>query len=182
MYAIRSYYARFELHTFEEEIEFIRGLNRSTGRNVGLYPEIKVPWFHRRAGKAISQRVLQVLWDYGYRTPEDGVFLQCFDPMELERIHQVLMPRFGMRLAKVQLIAPTAWEETWWSDDQGQWHRYDYDWMLAPGAMSRIAEYAEARITSYNVCYTKLLRDRSGPSDIPPQAVDHRLACGAIGR
>ena len=49
-----------------------------------------------------------------------------------------------MRLAKVQLIAPTDWEETWWTDDQGQWHRYDYDWMLAPGAMSRIAEYAEA--------------------------------------
>ena len=38
--------SRFELHTFEEEIEFIQGLNRSTGRRVGLYPEIKVPSYN----------------------------------------------------------------------------------------------------------------------------------------
>ncbi len=136
--------SRFELHTFEEEIEFIQGLNRSTGRKVGLYPEIKVPWFHRRAGKAISERVLQVLWDYGYQTPEAGVFLQCFDPLELERIHRELMPNLGMRLPTVQLIAPTDWEETWCPDGQGDWQPYDYDWMLAPGGMARIADYAEA--------------------------------------
>ena len=40
----------FRISTFEEEIELIQGLNRSTGRNVGLYPEIKSPAFHRHEG------------------------------------------------------------------------------------------------------------------------------------
>ncbi len=38
----------FSIHTFEEEIEFVRGLNHSTGKNIGIYPEIKAPWFHHR--------------------------------------------------------------------------------------------------------------------------------------
>ncbi|HBY9780905.1 TPA: glycerophosphodiester phosphodiesterase, partial [Klebsiella pneumoniae] len=36
----------FRIHTFEEEIEFVQGLNHSTGKNIGIYPEIKAPWFH----------------------------------------------------------------------------------------------------------------------------------------
>ena len=32
---------RFALHTFDEELAFIRGLNETTGRNAGVYPEIK---------------------------------------------------------------------------------------------------------------------------------------------
>ncbi len=31
----------FRVHTFQEEIEFIQGLNHSTGKNTGIYPEIK---------------------------------------------------------------------------------------------------------------------------------------------
>lgn len=38
----------FRVHTFEEEIEFVQGLNHSTGKNIGIYPEMKAPWFHHR--------------------------------------------------------------------------------------------------------------------------------------
>ena len=38
----------FRIHTFREEIEFVQGLNHSTGKNIGIYPEIKAPWFHHR--------------------------------------------------------------------------------------------------------------------------------------
>ena len=34
---------RFRVPTLREEIKFIQGLNRSTGRDVGIYPEIKRP-------------------------------------------------------------------------------------------------------------------------------------------
>ncbi|MDU2481093.1 MAG: glycerophosphodiester phosphodiesterase, partial [Klebsiella sp.] len=40
----------FRIHTFEEEIEFVQGLNHSTGKNIGIYPEIKAPWFHHQEG------------------------------------------------------------------------------------------------------------------------------------
>lgn len=43
----------FRIHTFEEEIEFVRGLNHSTGKNIGIYPEIKAPWFHHQKAKIL---------------------------------------------------------------------------------------------------------------------------------
>ena len=35
----------FRLHSFQDEIELIQGLNKSTGKNIGIYPEIKKPKF-----------------------------------------------------------------------------------------------------------------------------------------
>ena len=63
----------FRVHTFEEEIEFIQGLNHSTGKNIGLYPEIKAPWFHHQEGKDIATRVLEVLKKYGYTKKTDKI-------------------------------------------------------------------------------------------------------------
>lgn len=76
----------FKLHTFREEIEFIQGMNHSTGKTIGIYPEIKNPGFHREMGKDISQIVLQILGEYGYRNKTDLCILQCFDKKELARI------------------------------------------------------------------------------------------------
>lgn len=94
----------FRAHTFAEEIELIQGLNKSTGRSVGLYPEIKSPAFHRAEGKDISAAVLNVLASYGYSKSTDNVFLQCFDRYELMRIHNDLLPAMNMELMLVQLI------------------------------------------------------------------------------
>ena len=94
----------FRVHTFSEEIELIQGLNQSTGKNVGVYPEIKSPAFHRDEGKDIASVTLDVLNRYGYKTKSDPVFLQCFDPYELQRIHRDLMPARKMDLPLIQLI------------------------------------------------------------------------------
>ncbi len=80
----------FRLHTLEEEIELIQGLNKSTGRNVGIYPEIKDPAWHREQGHDISPLVIGILADYGYTRAEDNVYLQCFDFAELKRIKNEL--------------------------------------------------------------------------------------------
>ena len=40
----------FRVPTLREEIKFIQGLNHSTGRQVGIYPEIKRPQWHRDEG------------------------------------------------------------------------------------------------------------------------------------
>ncbi len=45
----------FRIHTLAEELAFIQGLNHSTGKNIGIYTEIKSPWFHRKEGKDISK-------------------------------------------------------------------------------------------------------------------------------
>ena len=80
----------FKLHSLQEEIELIQGLNASTKKNIGIYPEIKAPEFHQLEGKKLTEIVLKVLADYGYKTKKDNCILQCFDAKELERIRKEL--------------------------------------------------------------------------------------------
>lgn len=141
----------FRVHTFEEEIEFIQGLNHSTGKNIGLYPEIKAPWFHHQEGKDIATRVLEVLKKYGYTKKSDKIYLQCFDANELKRIRNELEPKMGVDLKLVQLIAYTKWNETEEQQPDGKWVNYSYDWMLEPGAMEKIAQYADGIGPDYHM-------------------------------
>ncbi len=80
----------FHLHTLEEELEFIAGLNKSTGRTVGVYPEIKMPAWHRQQGRDISRIVIPILQRHGYRTKADACWVQCFEYDEVKRIRREL--------------------------------------------------------------------------------------------
>ena len=80
----------FRLHSLQDVIELIQGLNKSTGKNIGIYPEIKKPEFHHENGKDISKIVLNILSDYGYKTKNDKCIVQSFDAIELERIRKEL--------------------------------------------------------------------------------------------
>lgn len=140
----------FRVHTFQDEIEFVQGLNHSTGKNVGIYTEIKAPWFHRQEGKDISAKVLEVLKAYGYTTKSSNVYVQCFDPNELKRIKNELEPKMGIDLKLVQLIAYTKWDETQ-EQREGKWVNYNYDWMFKPGAMKQIAAYADGIGPDYHM-------------------------------
>ncbi|WON77143.1 glycerophosphodiester phosphodiesterase [Serratia sp. UGAL515B_01] len=141
----------FRVHTFQEEIEFVQGLNHSTGKNIGIYPEIKAPWFHKQEGKDITTKVLEVLKQYGYTKKSDNVYLQCFDANELKRIKEQLEPKMGMDLKLVQLIAQTDWHETYEQKADGKWVNYDYDWMFKPDAMKKIAQYADGIGPDYHM-------------------------------
>lgn len=134
--------ANFKIHTFAEELEFIQGLNKSTGKNVGIYPEIKSPWFHLAEGKDISLAVFNTLKQYGYRNKDDLVYVQSFDANELKRIKSELLPELNMDVKLVQLVAETSWNETY--EKQGnKLVPYSYDWMFKSGAMEKISKYAD---------------------------------------
>ncbi len=135
--------SEFRLHTFEQEIEFIQGLEKSSGKKIGIYPEIKAPWFHHQHNKDIAKATLEVLKKYGYTAKQDLVYLQTFDYNELKRIKTELLPAMGMDIKLVQLIAYTDWGETQEKNEEGQWVNYDYDWMFKKGAMKEIAAYAD---------------------------------------
>ncbi|AFU19159.1 glycerophosphodiester phosphodiesterase [Actinobacillus suis] len=135
--------SHFRIHTFEDEIEFIQGLEKSTGKQIGIYPEIKAPWLHHQEGKDIALETLKVLKKYGYDQKSDKVYLQTFDFNELKRIKTELLPKLGMDVKLVQLIAYTDWHETEEKDASGKWVNYNYDWMFKDGAMTEVAKYAD---------------------------------------
>ena len=76
----------FQVVTLEEEILFIQALNRSTGRNVGLYPELKAPSWHQKEGRDLSATVLPLLRKYGYDAKDSACYVQCFEYAEIKRL------------------------------------------------------------------------------------------------
>jgi glycerophosphoryl diester phosphodiesterase len=121
--------SRFEIPALADEIELIQGLNRSTGREAGLYPEIKAPAFHRAQGKDISRIVLETLARYGYDEHDDRIFVQCFDASETRRLRE----EFGTKLPLIQLIGENSWKES----------TTDYDRLRTEAGLREIAGYAD---------------------------------------
>ena len=76
----------FQVVTLEEEILFIQALNRSTGRHVGLYPELKAPAWHQKEGRDLSAAVLPLLRKYGYDAKDSACYVQCFEYAEIKRL------------------------------------------------------------------------------------------------
>jgi glycerophosphoryl diester phosphodiesterase len=91
---------RFQVVTLEELIELVQGLNGSTGRRVGIYPELKAAAFHAAEGHDIVAIVLSTLERYGYRGPDDGCIVQSFESAPLMRLRR----EFDSRLPLVQLL------------------------------------------------------------------------------
>ena len=119
----------FRVPTLAEEIELIQGLNRSTGQEAGLYPEIKSPSWHRRQGADISRIVLDCLSQYGYQTAEDPIYVQCFDADETRRLRVELKTRLKL----VQLIGENGWHEA----------PTDFTYLRTPAGIAHVASYAE---------------------------------------
>ena len=120
----------FQIPTLAEEIELIQGMNLSTGREAGIYTEIKAPAWHRAEGQDISRVALGVLADYGYADPDDLVFLQCFDWHETRRIREEL----GWRGRLIQLLGENAW---------GEAPDVDYDALRTQEGLTAIAKIAD---------------------------------------
>jgi glycerophosphoryl diester phosphodiesterase len=81
---------RFGIATLAEHIELIQGLNRSTGRNVGLLVELKEPSRHLAEGRDMGRIVLETLAKYGYKDRDDMAILQSFDAVEMRRLRKEL--------------------------------------------------------------------------------------------
>ncbi len=114
----------FKLNSLQDEIELIQGLNKSTGNNIGIYPEIKDPAFHLKEGKDISKIVLETLSSYGYKNKNDACILQCFDVEELKRIRKELHSKlFLVQLTEAEDSSSSLQSYTDYADGVGPWYK-----------------------------------------------------------
>lgn len=118
----------FSLHSLNEEIELIQGLNKTTGKNIGIYPEIKEPDFHKKEGKKLTEIVLKMLSNYGYKTKKDLCILQCFDSTELKRIRKNLKSElFLVQLIEFEKEAKKLQHFATYADGIGPWYKQILD-------------------------------------------------------
>lgn len=119
----------FRLHTLDEELTLIRGLNRSTGREAGIYLELKEPAWHEAQGQDLPATVLAVLGHHGYLEAGEQAYIQCFEPETLERLHR-LVPQIPL----IQLIG----EPAWWPRPPA-----DFATMRTTAGLGLVSRYAE---------------------------------------
>lgn len=150
--------------TLAEELAFIKGMNASTGRVAGIYPELKSPAFHRTEGKDLAAAVLATLAEAGYG-PEDPVFLQSFDFNEIKRVRTEL----GYKGKLVQLIGENAWNMA---------PGTDYDALRKPDGLKQIATVANGIGPSL----TQVLTDenKDGVAEITSLVADAKAAGLAV--
>ena len=120
----------YQLHTLEEEIHFIQGLNHSTGREVGLFPEIKQTTFHEREGQDIVRIVFDLLQRYGYGKDKDSkAMIHSFEPSTLRRLRLELGWQARLELA------------------YGEGNAVDgssYEHLATPAGLKELATYADS--------------------------------------
>ncbi|HRK34884.1 MAG TPA: glycerophosphodiester phosphodiesterase [Candidatus Hydrogenedentes bacterium] len=92
--------SQFEVPTLAEMIELVQGLNATTGRIAGIYPELKQPSFHTANGLPMEEKFLALLAQYGYTGKDAKIFVQCFEPEPLKRMRLELKSE----LPQVQLL------------------------------------------------------------------------------
>lgn len=142
--------SHFVIHTYEEEIEFIQGLNKTLKKDVGLYTEVKAPWFHKQEGKDISKAALEVLKKYGYDKKDSKVFFQSFDYPDLVRIKTQLFPELGMDIKLVALIGKNEWNETY-EKIGSELKPYNFTYLLTPKNFAQISKIVDGLGPSYDM-------------------------------
>ena len=95
------YDGRYEVPTFDEILGLVAEESDRLGRRIGVYPETKHPSYFAELGLALEDRLLDALYEHGYGDPHAPVFIQSFEPGNL----QWLRSRTGLPL--VQLVEAT---------------------------------------------------------------------------
>ena len=137
--------SRFGIVSLEEELDFVAGIARSTGRTIGIYTEIKSPAWHRAEGHDPAAAVVAVLRRHGYATRADPCFIQCFDPDEVARVRGEL----GWEGRLVQLVGGR-----------------DQDDLVSDEGLARIATVADGLGPSLE----RILDETGRPTDLVARA------------
>lgn len=84
-----------------DEIQLLQGLNKTLGKDTGLYIELKGAAFHKKQfGYPMGESLLKLLAKYGIEDASYPCYLQCFEPDELRDLHN----RLHCKLPLIQLL------------------------------------------------------------------------------
>ena len=120
----------WQIPTLEEVVKLVRAKEAETGRQIGIYPELKHPHFLLQTEGIDTVDLLLLEFKRLGVTADDPVFIQSFEIAPLKRLKQ----RGGFRL--VQLVATEGGP----ADEPA----VTYAEMLSPSGLAAMAQYADA--------------------------------------
>lgn len=108
---------RFEIATFAEVLDLRESLSRELGREIGIYPETKVPGYFASLGHDYLPALITHLKARRFEEASAPIVIQSFEPEILQRLRP---------LTKVRLV-----------------HLFDDKAVLSPEVLERVADYAD---------------------------------------
>ena len=118
------------LATLDEHLSQLAALNRTAGRTVELYLELKSPAWHAAAGRDLCAAALACLARHNLTRDTDPVIVESFDPAALKRLRF----EFKTHLRLTQLLGENTWNEA----------ACDYGTMRTEAGLRDIATYAQS--------------------------------------
>lgn len=128
----------YRVPTLEEELLQVQGLNTSTGRNVGVYVEVKEPEFYEKQGLPILKATIDMLSSYGYNHPDSKAILQIFDYDAVKRAREL-----GWKGPLAMLVTANGQA---YKDDKAR-----HAWLTTPEGIADIAKYATIFAPNFNL-------------------------------
>lgn len=128
----------FKVPRFEDELQLIQGLNKSTGKDIGVYVEVKEPAFYQREGMDITGAVIDMLDKYGYNSPDANSILQIFDYDAVKAAREK-----GWKGDLAMLVTAGGQGLT---DDKAV-----HQWLMTPEGMEELAKYATIYAPSFTL-------------------------------
>lgn len=133
--------------TFDEILALADEEGKARGRPVGVYPETKHPEYFRRLGLALERPLLAALDRHGRADATDRVFIQSFEPGNLQWLAQ------RTPLPLVQLLSRVG--------RPADGSPFTYRDMCKPQGLRHVASYAAA------IGPDKEMLGVSSPADVP---------------
>ena len=127
----------FQVLTFEEVIDFVAAQSATTGRLIGLVPELKHSTYFARAGLPLEERFIATLTAHEY-TRRAPVEIQSFEVANLRYLREKLGRRANLRLMQLVGVGPVRP-----SDVAAAGGALTYAQMATPSGLRAIAEYAD---------------------------------------
>lgn len=128
----------YRVPRLEEEFLQIQGLNTSTGRNVGVYVEVKEPEFFEKQGLPILRATIDMLTQYGYNIPDSKAILQIFDFDAVKQAREL-----GWKGPLCMLVTASGQGQ---KDDKAA-----HAWLQTPEGLAEVAKYATIYAPNFNL-------------------------------
>ncbi len=96
----KAFDGKYQIPTFQEVIDLVATESARLGRQIGLYPETKLPSHFDSLGYDFVARLLEILDKNNLNKRESRIFIQSFEPGILRRLNDLTEVRL------IQLVTP----------------------------------------------------------------------------
>lgn len=155
----------YEVPTFAEIIDLVKRKSAELKKSTGIYIEVKHPSYFASIGLPLEKNLIDSLRAAGLEAPGSPIYIQCFEPSALKRMHELT------KLPLIQLLEETGRPYDFAAASDSR----DFAWLCSPNGLAETAKYAAGIGPSKNLL---IPRDRAAKLTKASDLLSEAHRCG----